>query len=1365
MDDESVTPPHRTIIERLRHWAATRPDRPAYTFLKERAQFERGMTFGELGAAVDARAADVRARGLAGRRVMLMQPSGLDYIVDFLGCLAAGAVAVPMYPPSTQRDWDKLAAVIGNCRPSALIVDAKTIARHGDALRAQLGLDAGCSVLTGAPGPSPMRASDDDMPPLESASLAFLQYTSGSTGTPKGVMVSHGNILLNARQQARAMRCDGDAVIVSWLPFYHDMGLIGMILQALSVGAHAVLMSPFSFLRNPSSWLLAISRYAGAIAGGPNFAFDLCVDKIDDAERAELDLGSWRVAFNGSEPVKASTLARFSTRFAPAGFRADAHFPCYGLAEATLYVSGGHADAQAVLSVARAPLGANRIVPAGDADAGEALASLVSVYATPAELDARIVDPATWKALPDGVVGEIWLNGRGVTGGYWQRPVETAETFRAYLADTGDGPFLRTGDLGCVRDGRLYITGRIKELLIVNGVNYYPQDLEDTVQALGDLYRAHSGAAFLLEDGGLAIVQGLNRAKLDPEAMRAEIGRVRRAIWEGHGLAAASVVFVQPGEIAKTSSGKIQRDLMRRRLAAGELAVLAQWRETDDEAAGVAVAGAEVVGAVMAGAVAADDAIADDAAVDTEVTGAAAADAATVDGAAAGAEVLEAAMAGASIADAAAVDAATADDAAAGAEVVGAAATGASAAHAATTAPYAEHTPEAPPAALSPRARALIEWLDDYVPRCVNSLQIDERRCIPPNIVLDFGNRGLLGMLAPREAGGLGFGTTDFTRVVEVLGAKDMTLALFVGLNNALGIRPLAKHGGAASRARHLAALATGRELAAFALTEPGAGSNPGAIAATARRLPDGRYRINGTKYWSGSAAWAGVIHVFAKTLDADGQVTGVTGFAIPAASPGVVQGPEALTMGMRGMIQNTVRLDGVIAQADQVLGEPDHGMAVAQDTMCYGRLAIAALCVGAMKTSYQLMLRYAGRREISTGPLLANPHARDVLTETMRAIRALERLVRGVAERVDAGARVAPELLAACKCLSTEWLGVTIDRTLQLAGGRGYIETNLIPQIFRDARIFRIFEGPTEALHHFLGATAARAPEALRAHLSAGLRDEAAVARHFDAALAAARVAAEADAGDAHWRHQATGAYLAELVLYAAGAAQARDDAAARAWFDARLDAARRTLDGASARLARLASVDALRDYGASLDGEIGVDRRRAAQPAFECDPLLAPDAPASLASAVVSPASHSTPPPSILHPARRDDGLRAAPLGIDVTAARPRAPQPAALRAGADAHGEIRDFIVGWIAARCKLAPQTASADLEFAMFGLGSIDSTELAESLSSRFSLDLDPTVLWNYPTPRQLAAFIHHKLPSGFAARAPQAALANGQAKA
>lgn len=1307
MGDESVTPPHRTIIERLRHWAATRPDRPAYTFLKERAQFERGMTFGELGAAVDARAADLRTRGLAGRRVMLVQPSGLDYIVDFLGCLAAGAVAVPMYPPSTQRDWDKLAAVVGNCRPSALIVDAKTIARHGDALRAQLGLDAGCSVLAGAPEPTPApsRSSDDDTLPPEPASLAFLQYTSGSTGTPKGVMVSHGNILLNARQQAQAMGCDGDAVIVSWLPFYHDMGLIGMILQALSVGAHAVLMSPFSFLRNPSSWLLAISRYAGTIAGGPNFAFDLCVDKIDDAERAELDLSSWRVAFNGSEPVKASTLTRFSARFAPAGFRADAHFPCYGLAEATLYVSGGHADAQAVLSVARAPLGANRIVPADEADAGEARASLVSVYATPADLDARIVDPVTWKALPDGVVGEIWLNGRGVTGGYWQRPVETAETFRAYLADTGDGPFLRTGDLGCVRDGRLYITGRIKELLIVNGVNYYPQDLEDTVQALGDLYRAHSGAAFLLEDGGLAIVQGLNRAKLDAEAMRAEIERVRRAIWEGHGLAAAWVVFVQPGEIAKTSSGKIQRDLIRRRLEAGELAALAQWRATDDGAAG------------------------------------AVADVATADDAAAGAEAAGAALNGASTADVAA-------------------------ARAAATASHAE------PAALSPQARALIEWLGDYVPRCVNSLQIDERRCIPPNIVLDLGNRGLLGMLAPREAGGLGLGTADFTRVVEVLGAKDMTLALFVGLNNALGIRPLAEHGGAASRARHLAALATGRELAAFALTEPGAGSNPGAIAATARRLPDGRYRISGTKYWSGSAAWAGVIHVFAKTLDAEGQVTGVTGFAIPAASPGVVQGPEALTMGMRGMIQNTVRLDGVIAQADQVLGEPDHGMAVAQDTMCYGRLAIAALCVGAMKTSYQLMLRYAGRREISTGPLLANPHARDVLTDTMRAILALERLVRGVAARVDAGARVAPELLAACKCLSTEWLGVTIDRTLQLAGGRGYIETNLIPQIFRDARIFRIFEGPTEALHHFLGATAARAPEALRAHLSAELRDEAAVARHFDAVLAAARVAAEAGAGDAHWRHQATGAYLAELVLYAAGVAQAGDDAAARAWFDARLDAARRTLDGAPARLARMASADALRDYGAALDGEIGVDRRRAAQPAFECDPLLAPDAPASMALAAVSPAplSMATPSmatPSIQPPARRDDGLRAAPLGIDVTAARPRAPQPAALRAGTgtDAHGEVRDFIVGWIAERCKLVPQAASADLEFAMFGLGSIDSTELAESLSRRFALDLDPTVLWNYPTPRQLAAFIHHKLPSGFATRAPQAALANGQAKA
>ncbi|MBA2676294.1 AMP-binding protein, partial [Ramlibacter sp.] len=1112
LDDASLLSSHRTIVDRLFHWGTVCPDKTAYTFVRDKGRCEGELSFSQLCHAVSGCAADLQARGLAGERVMLVLPSGLDYLVAFLACLAAGVVAVPMYPPSTKRDWDKLVAVRGNCTPAAVILDRKVIERNGSALGGIFGgqppdfIFADAFVAGHAPG-SLADAVPASLPPLrdiDPRGIAFLQYTSGSTGTPKGVMVSHENILQNARHQAGAMGSNFHSVLVSWLPFYHDMGLIAVVLQALSVGAHAVLMSPFSFLRHPGSWLGAISQYRGTISGAPNFAFDLCVDKMTDAEIAQLDLGSWHTAFNGSETVKTSTLERFAARFAPTGFRATAQFPCYGLAEATLFVSGGHALPETVaLSLDRGALGADKALPAADT---ASTAQVVSVHEVIPDLMALVVEPRTWKARPDGVVGEIWLKGMSVTRGYWERPIETAETFRAYEADTGEGPFLRTGDLGFMRNGKLYITGRIKELIIVNGVNYYPQDIEETVQSLGEPLRVHSGAAFTLPDESIAIVQGLNRLKLTAAELQLEIDRIRRAVWESHGLAPAFIGFVQPGEIAKTSSGKIQRDLIRRRLIAGELGLLACWPEA---------------GAGM----------------------------------------------------------------------------------------HAASAPESVPAAgqaASPEAQALIAWIKDYFPRRVNSQLIDERRSIPPYVVLDMGNRGLLGMIAPRSAGGLGFGNADFLRVLEVLGAKDVTIALFVALNNALGIWPIAAHGSAGTKARHLADLASGRELGAFALTEPGAGSNPGAICATAQRLPDGGYRISGTKSWSGSAAWAGVMNVFAKTVDADGQVTGVTGFSIAQDSPGIRQGPEALTMGMRGMVQNTVILDGVVARADQVLGQADHGMAVAQDTMCYGRLAISAVCLGAMKGCYQLMLRYAGRRDISTGALLGNPHTRSVLTDTMHAIKVLDRLTQELAGQRDAGDAVSPELLAVYKCLATEWLWLTVDRTMQLAGGRGYIESNLIPQIFRDARIFRIFEGPTEALHHFLGSAALRTPEVLRAWLSPRL-DQAALARHCDEVLAHPDIAqppAGADAAGMHWRYQALGAYMAELVFFAT-ASHAR--AAPAQWLELRMAQARDLLACAPQRLAGLETTGTLASFGGAIDGQIGIDVRSAAHPDVACDPWLA--------------------------------------------------------------------------------------------------------------------------------------------------------------
>lgn len=1238
MNDISSLVSHRTVVDLLSHWRHVTPDAMAYSFLGDKLNQEGGLTFAALHGEVTALAADLASRGLVGQRVLIMMPSGLDYVLGFLACLAAGAVAVPMYPPQAKRDWAKLAAVIGNCQPAAVLLTRALATRFGRDLDAVPGADRCMPIFVderpsvSVGGGSAVSAALVSLTAPDPSAIAFLQYTSGSTGTPKGVMVSHENIIHNARQQAQGMGNDRHAVNVGWLPFYHDMGLIGVILQALTVGAHAVVMSPFSFLRNPANWLRAISSYRGAISGGPNFAFDLCTDKITDAEIDGLDLSSWRTAFNGSEPIRTATLDRFAARFARAGFRREAFFPCYGLAEATLYVTGGHlrASAPGAVLLDRAALSAGRVedaAPAAGQDApADTVAPVVSVHHGFRDQALRIVDPGRWTLAGDGRVGEIWLKSRSIARGYWNRPVETAETFQAYTTDTGEGPFLRTGDLGFVRDGRLYITGRIKELIIINGVNHYPQDVEDTVQGLGDLFRSHAGAAFALPGERLAVIQGLNRSKLGPAALMEQIGRIRRAVWDVHGIAPSFVGFVNPGEIAKTSSGKIQRGLIRQRLIAGDLPLLAQWSADADPAR------------------------------DT------------------------------------------------------------------TPAPM-----PAPPA-LSDTARDLIAWLHDYLPRRVNGRMIDERRTIPPYVVLDFARRGLLGMVAPAAAGGLGLSTSCSLRVLEVLGARDLTLALFVGLNNALGIRPILRHATDATRARFLADLAQGRQLAAFALTEPGAGSNPAAIQAVARQMPDGSYRISGTKYWSGSAAWAGVLNVFARTHDRDGRMTGITGFAIPEDAPGLRQGPEALTMGMRGMIQNTVILDDVPATADQVLGSPGHGMAVAQDTMCHGRLTIAAVCLGATRRCYQLMLRYAGRREVSTGRLIDNPMTRRILGDTMTAILAIERLVARVAAEVDAGREPLPEILAACKCIATEQLWTSIDQCMQMAGGRGYIESNPVAQLFRDARIFRIFEGPTETLHHFIGQAAIRNPARLRDWLAVSAGDGF-VARHVDGVIdrsGIGHVAGDGDAGLLHGRALAMGAYVSALVLHAAPA----DSDAGSAWAEDRLAAARRALDAAldDAGAAAL-DMAALVDFGRQTDDRIGQGHSLAAMPETACDPLLAPDLP--MPDVPVSDVPVSDVPVSDV-PASQTPVLEMPATGM---------PEP--VTAGAPCPlAEVEGFIARWIAGRCGLKPGAVSPETEFAMLGLGSIDSGELSIDLSRRFDLDLDPTVFWNYPSIRELAGFVH-----------------------
>ncbi|MBW4677268.1 MAG: amino acid adenylation domain-containing protein [Desmonostoc geniculatum HA4340-LM1] len=567
-----IPPECATIVDILRDRSFKMPHKQAFTFLEDGETQELTLTYHELDQRSRAVAAQLQAFGLSGERAILLYPPGLDYLIAFFGCLYAGVVAVPAYPPRNQRKTPRIQAITIDAQASVALTTTAMLR----ALQSIFTPNTKQGNFRWLTTDNITQGLEDSwqQPAINGDTLAFLQYTSGSTGTPKGVMLSHGNLLHNAAVTYQLMEHSSSSKFVSWLPVYHDMGLIGGILQPLYGAFPCILMSPASFLQRPYRWLQAISRYKGTTSGGPNFAYEQCVQRITQQQKETLDLSSWSVAFNGAEPVRRDTLEQFAASFAECGFQREAFYPCYGMAEATLIVSGGSKTAiPQIRTVNRSALSQNQIVEA--TIESQDIQSFVSCGKAIPIQQIVIVNPETLTRCSSNEVGEIWVSGPSVGQGYWNRTEETKETFHAYIKDTKEGPFLRTGDLGFLHNGEVFITGRAKDLIIIRGRNLYPQDIELTTERSHSSLRLGANAAFTVEvnnEERLVVVQELEfRAKPNFAEVTSAI---RQAITEEHEVQVYGVFLIKPGSISKTSSGKIQRRATRAQFQNGELNIV-----------------------------------------------------------------------------------------------------------------------------------------------------------------------------------------------------------------------------------------------------------------------------------------------------------------------------------------------------------------------------------------------------------------------------------------------------------------------------------------------------------------------------------------------------------------------------------------------------------------------------------------------------------------------------------------------------------------------------------------------------------------------------------------------------------------------
>ncbi len=575
-------PAYASLQDVLRRRAEQFGDRRAYTFKGKEG--DETTTFAELDLKARRIGATLQQTVERGDRVLLLFDAGLDFVAAFFGCLYAGVLAVPTTYPKPRRPMPRLATIARDCDAVAVLTDSATLSTLDGSLTGRELPDMKWIAVDSIDADADKSLVEAKVEPNQ---LAFLQYTSGSTSDPKGVMVSHANLLHNLEtiRQGFGLRSaeDGGEIQtgVFWLPAYHDMGLVGGILETLYVGGHSVLMSPAAFLQRPIGWLELMSVHRAAISGAPNFAYELCANRSTHENRAALDLGNWKVAFCGAEPIRPGTLRQFAKAFAVSGFRESSFYPCFGLAEGTLLAAGGRGPSElTICHVKREPLAKHRVEISTDAIEGETQ-PLVGCGTALCGQEIAIVDPESFERCDPQSVGEIWIKGPSIANGYWGNSEETRQCFQATIAGTSDDSFLRTGDLGFFAKDNLYVTGRVKDVIIIRGRNHYPQDLERTAGSSHEALRQDSGAVFAIHDADsteqLVVVHEVDRKyrKADFDEV---IRCVRRAIAEVHELDVYAVVLIRHMSLPRTTSGKVQRHHCRNQFESNEFKLLAEWK-------------------------------------------------------------------------------------------------------------------------------------------------------------------------------------------------------------------------------------------------------------------------------------------------------------------------------------------------------------------------------------------------------------------------------------------------------------------------------------------------------------------------------------------------------------------------------------------------------------------------------------------------------------------------------------------------------------------------------------------------------------------------------------------------------------------